>query len=224
MIILTVEQEHGDSNRTYILYGRMDTGPSTSQSPPPHHHHSGAPADPQALARTLSSMVQLIMTEDAMQACSAESVSKTGTSQRAPPTDTPTPSTTSTQDVQARSTSAERVSDSKTRTSQCPPPTDTSTPHVSITRTSSQWAPPTDTPTPSAVQLIKTEDMQACSAENGYKTGAPRYAPPTPLISQRNVRARPNVGLLRAQSPWLRKDGVCIAILEDKSVSQKNSF
>ena len=44
---------------------------------------------------------------------------------------------------------------------------------------------------------------------------------PQPAKEQRlrpSQGAEPNVGLLRAQSPWLRKDGVCIALFPEKSV------
>ena len=31
-----------------------------------------------------------------------------------------------------------------------------------------------------------------------------------------------SIGMFRAQSPWLRKDGVCIAMFQENSVSLKN--
>ena len=66
--------------------------------------------------------------------------------------------------------------------------------------------PPHHSVTHSGV-TIKTEEAQDANAENVADASISEHG-------------RPNVGLLKAQSPWLRKDGVCIAVLEDKSVSQ----
>ena len=84
------------------------------------------------------------------------------------------------------------------------------------------------------LQLIKSDNALAASAGNvvdhsskhgqGLGGTSQRGAPPTNTPTSGTQHhppstSRPNVGLLKAQSPWLRKDGVCIAVLEDKSVS-----
>ena len=78
----------------------------------------------------------------------------------------------------------------------------------------SKHAPPTDTPTPqdsdpsSKVTAAPEQTRQSSSmSTNRHDTSG-------------GVSTCPKVGLLKAQSPWLRKNGVCIAVFEDKSVSQ----
>lgn len=76
---------------------------------------------------------------------------------------------------------------------------------------STKPAPPMDTPTPfnsDPSSNVTTGSMKSPSMMTGR---------PNPSSG---VSARPNVGLLKAQSPWLRKDGICIAVFEDSSVSQ----
>lgn len=74
--------------------------------------------------------------------------------------------------------------------------------------TAPRGAPPTDVPT-----------SKLNSVPSSLEMAAPGQAPSS-SINQRDPSTHPNVGLLKAQSPWLRKDGVCIAVLEDKSVSR----
>ena len=78
------------------------------------------------------------------------------------------------------------------------------------TGATSKCAPPTDTP---------TSLNSGPSSSEVAAPGQRRKSPPV-LTNQCDVPASPNVGLLKAQSPWLRKEGVCIAVLEDKSVNQ----
>ena len=74
-------------------------------------------------------------------------------------------------------------------------------------------APPTDTPTslPSGSSSKMTAPVGQEIKSSAMSTNQP---------GTNTVQARPNVGLLKAQSPWLRKDGVCIAVFEDESVSE----
>ena len=77
------------------------------------------------------------------------------------------------------------------------------------TGSTTKCAPPTDAPT----SLNSGPSSEMAAPEQRRKS-------PSVSTNQRHIPACPNVGLLKAQSPWLRKEGVCIAVLEDKSVSQ----
>ena len=77
------------------------------------------------------------------------------------------------------------------------------------TGATSKRAPPTHTPT----SLNSGPSSSEMAAPGQRKS-------PSVSTNQHDVPACPNVGLLKAQSPWLRKEGVCIAVLEDKSVNQ----
>ena len=75
-------------------------------------------------------------------------------------------------------------------------------------------APPTYTPTPLTTV--------SCSQINPFEPGVQPSTMSTtrqPGVSD-GMPEGSRVGWLKAQSPWLRKDGVCIAVFEENSVSR----